>query len=65
MDKDTDNVYKRVEWLHSEQCSSADTAFGEPQKTTRVGHEHQAQILVLMTENERSQPWLQKSLGAP
>ncbi|KAJ0793306.1 putative transcription regulator Homeodomain-LIKE family [Helianthus annuus] len=55
MDKDTDVVYKRVEWLHSEQCSSADNTFGEPQKTTRVGHEYQALIPALMTENERSQ----------
>ncbi|KAJ0810560.1 putative transcription regulator Homeodomain-LIKE family [Helianthus annuus] len=54
-DTDTDDVYKRVEWLHSEQCSSAGNAFGEPQKTTRVGHEYQAQIPALMTENERSQ----------
>ncbi|KAJ0625437.1 putative transcription regulator Homeodomain-LIKE family [Helianthus annuus] len=50
MDKDVD---KRVEWLHSEQYSAAGNIFGEPQKTTRVGNEYQAQIPPLMTENER------------
>ncbi|MFS7901719.1 putative transcription regulator Homeodomain-LIKE family [Helianthus anomalus] len=53
MDKDIDDVDKRVEWLHSERYSAAGNIFGEPQKTTRVGDEYQAQIPDLMTENER------------
>ncbi|KAI3682752.1 hypothetical protein L1987_82971 [Smallanthus sonchifolius] len=55
MDKHIDDVDKRVEWLHSEQYSAAGNVFGEPQKTTRVGDEYQAQIPCLMTRNERLQ----------
>ncbi|KAI3829594.1 hypothetical protein L1987_03720 [Smallanthus sonchifolius] len=55
MDKHIDDVDKHVEWLHSEQYSAAGNVFGEPQKTTRVGDEYQAQIPSLMTRNERLQ----------
>ncbi|KAF5820394.1 putative ELM2 domain, Homeobox-like domain superfamily protein [Helianthus annuus] len=55
MDKEIDDVDKRVEWLHSERYSAAGNIFGEPQKTTRVGDEYQAKIPALMTENERLQ----------
>ncbi|XP_076912877.1 uncharacterized protein LOC143571301 [Bidens hawaiensis] len=55
MDKDTDGVDKRVDWLHSEQHSAGGNIFGEPQKTMRIGVEYQAQIPSLMTKNERYQ----------
>ncbi|XP_076920867.1 uncharacterized protein LOC143582121 [Bidens hawaiensis] len=55
MDKDIEDVDKRVDWLHSEKYSATGDIFGEPQKTTRIGDEYQAQIPSLMTENERLQ----------
>nr|XP_043611249.1 uncharacterized protein LOC122582882 [Erigeron canadensis] len=55
MDKDMEDVDKRVQWLHSEQYSAAGDIFGEPQKTCRIGDRYQAQIPSLMTENERVQ----------
>ncbi|KAI7751428.1 hypothetical protein M8C21_008221 [Ambrosia artemisiifolia] len=55
MDKDIDDVDKRVKWLHSGQYSSTGNIFGEPQKTTRVGDEYQAKIPSLMTKNEQIQ----------
>ncbi|XP_076920870.1 uncharacterized protein LOC143582125 [Bidens hawaiensis] len=55
MDNDLDDVDKRVEWLHSEEYSSAASIFGEPQKATRIGVEYQAEIPSLMTKHERFQ----------
>ncbi|XP_076884812.1 uncharacterized protein LOC143534112 [Bidens hawaiensis] len=55
MDTDIEDVDKQVDWLHSEKYSAAGNIYGEPQKTTRIGDEYQAQIPSLMTENERLQ----------
>nr|GEU40914.1 homeodomain-like protein [Tanacetum cinerariifolium] len=46
-----EDVDKRVEWLHCEPNFAGDI-FGEPQKTTRIGDEYQAQIPSLMTKND-------------
>ncbi|XP_021974691.1 uncharacterized protein LOC110869774 [Helianthus annuus] len=54
MDRNTEDNDKRVEWLHSEQYAAAGNIFGEPQKTTRIGNEYQAQIPSLNTKNELS-----------
>ncbi|GKD47074.1 hypothetical protein Tco_1271719, partial [Tanacetum coccineum] len=51
MDKDMEDVDKRVEWLHCEPNFAGDI-FGEPQKITRIGDEYQAQIPSLMTKND-------------
>ncbi|KAL8214893.1 hypothetical protein R6Q57_004342 [Mikania cordata] len=52
MDKDDEDHNKRVEWLHSKQYSAAGNIFKDPQKTTRIGDEYQAQIPSLITEND-------------
>ncbi|GJS24303.1 gag/pol polyprotein [Tanacetum coccineum] len=49
MDKNMEDVDKRVEWLHCESHFAGDI-FGEPQKTARIGDEYQAQIPSLMTK---------------
>ncbi|GJS24306.1 homeodomain-like protein [Tanacetum coccineum] len=51
MDRNMEDVDKRVEWLHCEPNFAGDI-FGEPQKTTRIGDEYQAQIPSLMTKND-------------
>ncbi|GJS24304.1 hypothetical protein Tco_0452936 [Tanacetum coccineum] len=51
MDRNMEDVDKRVEWLHCEPNFAGDI-FGEPQKTTRIGDEYQAQISSLMTKND-------------
>ncbi|PWA90706.1 Homeodomain-like protein [Artemisia annua] len=51
MDRNMEDVDKRVEWLHCESHFAGDI-FGEPQKTARIGDEYQAQIPPLMTKNE-------------
>ena len=50
-----EDVDKRIEWLHSERYDITGDIFGEPQKTTRVGCEYQAQIPSLITKHERLQ----------
>lgn len=52
MDKNMEDVEKRVEWLHCENYSAAGDIFGEPQKTCRVGDDYQAQIPSLMSKNK-------------
>nr|GEU40915.1 homeodomain-like protein [Tanacetum cinerariifolium] len=51
LDKNMEDVDKRVEWLHCESHFAGDI-FGEPQKTARIGDEYQVQISSLMTKND-------------
>ncbi|XP_076899837.1 uncharacterized protein LOC143553820 [Bidens hawaiensis] len=52
MDKHKEDDDKRVEWLHSEPYAADGNIFGEPQKTTRIGDEYQAQIPSLITKTK-------------